>query len=580
MGGSSSQLSIILSLIDNASSALAGVSESTKQQLQSIQASADEVRNSFGLLGGAIVAGLGVVVDAAANVDTAQGQLNSAVKAGVTAANDDTTSTNVLAKEKANLQEQLSGVNARLEEYGMKMAANTANSGTYASSIATLQTKAAGLQEQLTQVNATLALHGADVSTITAQLTAAAAANTDLGFSMSDSLTMYTQLFRATDSVSQSLQEGSVAMDLARATGLDLASAAKQVELAMEGNGRALKQYGINLKDGLSPGEALAELQQKLAGTAQAYVNTPWGQLDVATAKTNELSEALGNGLVPALMTALSTLTPWIEKLTQLIDAHPKLTTAVLLLVGGLGLLMLAVAAIAGAISAGISIFLALSTVIGAVGVVVAAVSVPMLLWIGVIALVVAAVALLAYEIYTHWGDIKTWTTDLMGFISKIWTDTWTGVSTFFNTWWTTLKNDIQAAVQFIETLLNGLLSVVSSITSKVMAPIQAVTAAASSIFSGAGSALGSMLSVPKFASGGIVTSPTYALIGEAGPEAVIPLSAFSGGNSLGGAGGGSAGGISVFIQGGYYLDSNGATMIGNALAKQIMQQIRLKNFS
>ncbi len=35
---------------------------------------------------------------------------------------------------------------------------------------------------------------------------------------------------------------------------------------------------------------------------------------------------------------------------------------------------------------------------------------------------------------------------------------------------------------------------------------------------------------IPKLASGGIVTSPTYALIGEAGPEAVVPLGAIGGG--------------------------------------------------
>jgi hypothetical protein len=42
---------------------------------------------------------------------------------------------------------------------------------------------------------------------------------------------------------------------------------------------------------------------------------------------------------------------------------------------------------------------------------------------------------------------------------------------------------------------------------------------------------------IPTLAAGGIVTSPTYALVGEAGPEAVIPLrsgasSGFGGGGS------------------------------------------------
>ena len=39
--------------------------------------------------------------------------------------------------------------------------------------------------------------------------------------------------------------------------------------------------------------------------------------------------------------------------------------------------------------------------------------------------------------------------------------------------------------------------------------------------------------SIPKMAKGGVVTKPTLAMIGEAGPEAVVPLSAAS--NALGG---------------------------------------------
>ena len=36
-------------------------------------------------------------------------------------------------------------------------------------------------------------------------------------------------------------------------------------------------------------------------------------------------------------------------------------------------------------------------------------------------------------------------------------------------------------------------------------------------------------ISVPKMATGGIVTRPTYALVGEAGPEAVVPLNRANG---------------------------------------------------
>ena len=53
-------------------------------------------------------------------------------------------------------------------------------------------------------------------------------------------------------------------------------------------------------------------------------------------------------------------------------------------------------------------------------------------------------------------------------------------------------------------------------------------------------------LAVPKGATGGIVTRPTLAMIGEAGPEAVIPLNRTPGSSALGG-----MGGITINVQAG-----------------------------
>ena len=55
----------------------------------------------------------------------------------------------MLAKEKANLQLQLDGVNAKIVEYTQKLNSGTAASGGYADTIATLETKQATLQSRL-----------------------------------------------------------------------------------------------------------------------------------------------------------------------------------------------------------------------------------------------------------------------------------------------------------------------------------------------------------------------------------------------------------------------------------------------
>ena len=85
--GASSTLQIILSLVDNASSALAGVSDSTKKSLESIKSQAADVSESFGLMGAAILAPLTLMVKAAADSATADMQLTTAVQAGIDTAN-------------------------------------------------------------------------------------------------------------------------------------------------------------------------------------------------------------------------------------------------------------------------------------------------------------------------------------------------------------------------------------------------------------------------------------------------------------------------------------------------------------
>lgn len=73
---------------------------------------------------------------------------------------------------------------------------------------------------------------------------------------------------------------------------------------------------------------------------------------------------------------------------------------------------------------------------------------------------------------------------------------------------------------------------------------------------------------IPKFAEGGIVTGPTLGLIGEAGPEAIIPL------NRLGG--GFSSSTVNVYLQGDFYTTTEIAEEFGNRIAKLIGYQIKL----
>jgi hypothetical protein len=61
---------------------------------------------------------------------------------------------------------------------------------------------------------------------------------------------------------------------------------------------------------------------------------------------------------------------------------------------------------------------------------------------------------------------------------------------------------------------------------------------------------------IPQMASGGIVTRPTLALIGEAGPEAVVPLSR------------GGAGGITINVQGSIWQTEDLARAVAGTMGR------------
>lgn len=98
-------------------------------------------------------------------------------------------------------------------------------------------------------------------------------------------------------------------------------------------------------------------------------------------------------------------------------------------------------------------------------------------------------------------------------------------------------------------------------------------------------------LDIPKLASGGIVTSPTLAWVGEAGPEAVVPLrtmagaseasvSRFSGGaESVGGGAGrvgmGSVGSLSVQVNVGSVAGGD-PSAVGNAIADITVERVMM----
>jgi phage-related protein len=121
-----------------------------------------------------------------------------------------------------------------------------------------------------------------------------AAAQQALGFEDDQVRDSIGQLVGVTHDQTEAMKLNSIAQDLARAKGLDLATAADLVTKAYEGNGRALKAQGIDIGNAKTATELLDAVQQNVKGSAEAWAQTSEGRVAVANAKTAESMEKIG----------------------------------------------------------------------------------------------------------------------------------------------------------------------------------------------------------------------------------------------------------------------------------------------
>lgn len=110
-------------------------------------------------------------------------------------------------------------------------------------------------------------------------------------------------------------------LDYAQRTGKDTASAAKDLGLAVNGQGRALKKLGIEFKDTGDRAKNFDQLVTALDGTvggmAKAAGETGAGQLAILNNQFGEVQEEVGSKLLPILMrlsTVLLTVLDFVQR--------------------------------------------------------------------------------------------------------------------------------------------------------------------------------------------------------------------------------------------------------------------------
>jgi len=291
------------------------------------------------------------------------------------------------------------------------------------------------------------------------------------------------RLARATGSVTTAQELATQAMDIAAATGKPLETVVGALEKAYGGNlaalGKLAPEYRQMIKDGASFEDVMFALAQTTGGAAADAAETTAGKFARLKLGFDETKESIGAALLPAVEKVL----PYLQKFATWAQNNPQ----TFMIIAG------ALAAIAASIVA-INIAMALNP-IG-------------LITIGVIAFIAGlAIAYKKFEGFREivdgvFGAIKWWITNI--------------VIPQFNLMLTVFK-----------TIFNGIAAVWNNTIGKFSFKVP-------DWVPGIGGKGFAMPDIPMLANGGIVTSPTLAMIGEAGPEAVIPLTGRNAGAGMG----------------------------------------------
>jgi hypothetical protein len=109
-------------------------------------------------------------------------------------------------------------------------------------------------------------------------------------------------LIQATGDYDEAAKRSAAAMDLARGANIPLATATKMLGKMNAENVDTFKKLGIEMSDTATEADALAAVQKKFGGQAEAYAKSSAGQMEIFQIKMAEAKETLGGVMIPAMM--------------------------------------------------------------------------------------------------------------------------------------------------------------------------------------------------------------------------------------------------------------------------------------
>ena len=284
--------------------------------------------------------------------------------------------------------------------------------------------------------------------------------------------------------------------DIAAATGADLATVTDAMAKAANGNMKALGNLDPSVRNAIKGGAEFDEIMQMLeihTGAAAQAANTTAGKMKGLQIGMEEAKESIGAALLPVVEQLIGLLMP-------LADFAQENSQLFLIFAGVVGGLSVAVIAVNAAMKVYNATLIIAKAAQAAFNFVMAA---------NPIGIVVVALAALALAFVVAYKKSETF----REFVDKLFSAVKTGVEFSLNA--------IQGYLEFVLGVYKTVFNTIARLWNNTIGKLSFKFP---DWVPGLGGKGFDVPNIPTLAQGGIVTGPTLAMIGEAGPEAVVPL--------------------------------------------------------
>lgn len=334
-------------------------------------------------------------------------------------------------------------------------------------------------------------------------------------------------LVNATGSAQYAQELLTISQDVAAATGKDLETVTQAMAKAANGQTAALYKLDPALRTTVGVGAEFEDVLRGLnihQGAAAEAAETAAGRMANLQIQFDEAKESIGAALLPVMQKLLDALLPlayWAQENTKII----------LIFAGVIGGLAGAVLAVNAAMKLYQATLIIVQVAQAALNFVMAA---------NPIGLVVIAIAALVAAFVVAYKQSETF----REIINKLFGAISTGVSFSVDL----IKGYLSTVLSFYKTIFNTIANLWNNSIGKLSFKFP-------SWVPGLGGSGFSVPKIPMLAEGGIVNGPTLAMIGERGPEAVIPLNRMRSGS-----------GVTVNVNGGLATSAEIGEAVVNAI--------------